>query len=328
MKMKRMGIILAAAVCFAFSACAARTAHNGQSQPTSSLTFEAEVSSAADETSSIASEAASSAAPSSAAPSAASSQPVSSAAAPSSAISAAQPKPAATVTIPYGYSLSQIGDAVQAAGVCGKADLLAAVNSFNAGAFSVASSIPNDPHRVYRLEGYLYPDTYQFYKNSAASDVIQKMLRNAQSKMAGNYAYSGMTTDQVITLASIIQKEAKTAADMKKISSVYHNRLNAKMRLQADPTIYYIENYVKPNLPASEKDNYNSYYNTYKCAALPAGPICSPGANALAAAASPDSTSYLYFVYDQKNSQTYYAQTFDEHKANCVKAGLTAPSQP
>lgn len=325
MPMKRIGIILTAAACVAFSACAAKPTHKGQSQPASSPAFEAEVSRAASEVSGTASSEAASSAASSAAPS---SEPAASSTVPSSAASAAQPKPAATVTVPYGYSLSQIGDAMQAAGICGKTDLLAAANSYNATAFSVASSIPSDPHRVYRLEGYLYPDTYQFYKSSAASDVIQKMLHNAQSKIGGNYSYAGMTTDQVITLASIIQKEAKTADDMKKVSSVYHNRLNAQMKLQADPTIYYIENYVKPNLPAGEKDSYNSYYNTYKCPALPAGPICSPGANALYAAAHPDATGYMYFVYDQKNSQMYYAQTFDEHKANCVKAGVAAPSQP
>lgn len=256
----------------------------------------------------------------------ASSVPASSAAASTTPASSAQPRQTATVTIPYGYSLSQIGDALQAAGVCSKTDLLSAANSFDASAFSVASSIRTD-HRTYRLEGYLYPDTYQFYQKSTATAVIQKMLGNAQSKIGSNYAYPGMSTDQLITLASIIQKEAKTAADMKKVSSVYHNRLNAGKRLQADPTIVYIESYAKPNLPDSEKDAYSSYYNTYKCQALPAGPICSPGANALNAAAHPDSTDYMYFVYDQTNSQTYYATTYADHLANCTKAGVKPSSQ-
>ena len=163
--------------------------------------------------------------------------------------------------------------------------------------------------------------SYEYRKTvMKPQDALGKMLKNAESKIGSNYSYSGMSTDQVVALASIIEKEASGAAEMKKISSVFHNRLNAGMRLQADPTIIYIEKYVKPNL-SGDINRYNSYYNTYKASALPAGAICNPGKAALSAAANPDNTDYLYFAAD-KAGNYYYAKTLDEHKANLAKGGI------
>lgn len=223
-----------------------------------------------------------------------------------------------SVCIPEGYSASQIGDVLQKNGVCKKADFLSTMNSYNFTYYSLVGAIPNNPNRCYTLEGYLFPDTYQFYINMKPQDAIGKMLRSAQNHVAG-YEYSGMTTYQVITLASMIEKEAGDANQLKKISSVFHNRLKLGMKLQADSTINYIEMYVKPNL-TGDINRYNAYYNTYKCAALPAGPICNPGAKALDAAAHPDNTDYLYFVADKQGS--YYAATYEEHVKNCELAGI------
>lgn len=219
-----------------------------------------------------------------------------------------------SVTVPYGYSLSQIGDTLQAKGVCSKSDFLSTVNSYDFSYYPLVSQIPANSNRCYKLEGYLYPDTYYFYKNEKPQNVIGKMLRGAETYIGSKYNYSGMSTYQIITLASIIQKEVKTTDDMKIVSMIFHNRINTKMHLNADPTKNYIEYYVKPNL-TGDINRYNSYYNTDKCIGLPAGPICSPGANALNAAANPD-TSYAdyYYFFTNKSGKLICSKTYDEHK--------------
>lgn len=240
----------------------------------------------------------------------------------SSAAVSSQPEQPQTVrvVIPEGFTLSQIGDRLEAKGICKKADLLKAANSYDFSYYSLIGNLASNVNRCYKLEGYLFPNTYDFYTNMKPQDALGKMLRGAQSSIGSKYSYSGMTTDQIVTLASIIEKESGNVNELAKISSVFHNRLKAGMKLQADPTINYIENYVKPNL-TGDINRYNSYYNTYKCAALPAGPICNPGANALKAAANPADTDYYYFCAD-KSGNYYYAKTLEEHDANLAKGGI------
>lgn len=228
-----------------------------------------------------------------------------------------------TITVPEGYSLSQIGTLLEKNNVCTKAAFLSTVNSYDFSYYPLVSKIKANVNRCYKLEGYLFPNTYEFYRKSDPEDVIGKMLRSAESKIGENYSYPGMTTDEIITLASIIEKESKGSAEMNRISSVYHNRLKAGMKLQADPTINYIEWYVKPNI-TGDIDRYNVYYNTYKCPALPAGPICNPGTAALKAACNPAETDYLFFAADAAGKY-YYAVTFEEHVNNCRAAGIIDP---
>lgn len=241
---------------------------------------------------------------------------------PQSAATSSQPSKPKTVriVIPEGFTLSQIGDRLEANGVCKKKDLLSTANSYDFSYYSQINKLTSNANRCYKLEGYLFPDTYEFYMDMDAQDALGKMLKNAESKIGSNYSYPGMSKDQVVVLASIIEKESGNVNEMTKVSSVFHNRLKAGMRLQADPTILYIENYVKPNL-TGDINRYNSYYNTYKCAALPVGAICSPGKTALRAAVNPDSTDYLYFLAD-KEGHYYYAKTLEEHNQNRATAGV------
>ena len=132
------------------------------------------------------------------------------------------------------------------------------------------------------MEGYLFPDTYEFYRDDSPERVIQKLLDNLEKKN-NRHAESpckefDMTMDEVLTLASIIQAEAGDPAQMKTVSSVLHNRLNSKShpKLECDVTIFYLEQEVQPYL-TEDKDRFNSFYNTYKCTGLPEGPICKPG---------------------------------------------------
>ncbi len=207
------------------------------------------------------------------------------------------------VTIPEGYSLPQIFTLLVKKGVCASQDLLfKAMNEYDFTVnYPLVSAIEPNPNRCYLLEGYLYPDTYEFNRLSKGEDAIGKFLRNGKVKITDadqqKAAALGYTMDQVLTIASIIEKEGNDKDIMNNISSVIYNRLNINMKLQMDSTINYVERYVKPFI-SGDINRYNSYYNTYKCAALPAGPICNPGRKAIDAALNPPQTEYLYFYSD------------------------------
>ena len=227
-----------------------------------------------------------------------------------------------TVTIPEGYTLAKIANKMESAGVCKKADFIKCAQSYDFSYYPLVKSMASSSKRAYKLEGYLYPDTYTLYKNMKPQDVIGKFLRDAGQRISG-YSYSGMTTDQIVTLASIIQKLAYVSAVMKLVSAVFHNRLKKGMKIQADSTITYCTYcLLSPNGPFS--DSYKYYYNTYRCAALPAGPICNPGADALSAAANPASSNYLYFF--TKDGKYYYQTTLEEHQAKLKELGMASDS--
>ncbi|MDR3645676.1 MAG: endolytic transglycosylase MltG, partial [Clostridia bacterium] len=199
----------------------------------------------------------------------------------------------------------QIGDALQAKGVCSKADFLAAVNAYPFTEASLSKIPYNSAKMCYRLEGYLYPDTYQFYKNMKAQDAIGKMLQNADSHIANKYSF------QTVILASIIQREVPDVAGMRNVSAVFHNRLKdtkAFPYLGSDATVIYLTRYIQGVSPAL-MNKYKYFYNTNnRIHGLPVGPICSPGAQALYAAANPAGANYLYFWSDS-TGKYYYSLT-------------------
>ena len=219
-----------------------------------------------------------------------------------------------SVTVTPGMCVPQIAQKLQDAGVCSNTDFYTAVNSYP---FNEAclGSIPYDSNTMcFRLEGYLYPDTYQFYKNMKAEDAIGKMLRDADSYINGKYDFS------TVILASIIEKEAPDASTMGKVSSVFHNRLKntgSFPTLGSAATYNYLMTYLV-NVDQSYVDKYKNYYNTVRAdrrKGLTSGPICSPGADALRAAANPENTSYCYFATD-KNGKYYFASTPAENNQN------------
>lgn len=176
--------------------------------------------------------------------------------------------------------------------------------------------------RAYRLEGYLYPDTYYFYSDSSAHTVIDRMLSGFDSHFDERYLAAckknGMTVDQAVTLASIVMKEAKFVSDYPRVASVLHNRIKSKSfggRLQCDATLTYA---LGRAMTAEDKDS-DSPYNTYHRAGYPPSPICSPDLNALSCALCPDKTGYYYFV-SAPSGRMYYAATYAEHQKNIKRA--------
>lgn len=175
--------------------------------------------------------------------------------------------------------------------------------------------------RKYVLEGYLSPNTYEVYTDATAEDIIRRLLSQTErvfpaddQDRAGEMGY---TMDQIITLASMIEKEAKSA-DMAKVSAVFHNRLKAGMKLQSDVTIHYITGVRKMSLDNSDLSN-GSPYNTYQVEGLPVGPVCNPSAEAISAALYPDATyvaeNYLYFcAKDPESGELHFSRTLQEHE--------------
>ncbi len=231
-----------------------------------------------------------------------------------------------TVTLSFaeGRSLTEIFKILDEYEVADFDELMETAATYDYSYYPLVAKIPSDPNRCFKLEGYLYPSTYEFYTNSKPQDAIGKFLRggkaNITDQMAAQASALGYTMDEVLTVASIVEKEGGKSSEVAKIAAVIYNRLEAGMKLQMDSSIYYIERHVKPYL-TGDINRFNSYYNTYKCSALPAGPICNPGLKTINAALNPADVDYLYFCHDE-NANYYYAETYEEHLENLELAGI------
>jgi peptidoglycan lytic transglycosylase G len=240
-------------------------------------------------------------------------------------------------TIPEGWRSEQIADRLEATGFTSRADFLGAVAS--------PASVPGvellPPPTPQRLEGYLFPETYQVpqpVQGTHAAELMVRMFAQRVGDALKVPTESRLTPQQVITLASIVEREAKVPSERATIASVYLNRLAADMPLQADPTVQYAV--ATRDGPAAQAYNYwrdlsssdleiDSPYNTYLHTGLPPGPICNPGEASIRAALQPAKTDYLYFVATTDGSGTHlFARTLDEHNANVAKASATPSATP
>ncbi len=189
--------------------------------------------------------------------------------------------------------------------------------------------IPRDypAARAYRLEGYLYPDTYEFYQNASEESVILKFLSNFDRKFDAEYraecARRQMSIDQAVTLASVIQAEVKYLQEYPLASSVLHNRLASGRRWESDATVRYALRLQGQDRAPTAQDLRNAHpYNTYQNFGYPPSAICNPSREALAYAICPKKTNYYYFVAT-KNGTTLFARSYAEHLQNVEKASQT-----
>ena len=186
--------------------------------------------------------------------------------------------------------------------------------------------------RIYALEGYLFPDTYDFYRDASSATVITKMLKryndvcySGEDSLYNKAKAIGMSMDEITALASMIEKEAVTDSDFLRVSAVFHNRLDKHMKLQSDAPLAYIYKRAGENLQfTAEELKIDSKYNTYVYEGVPIGAICNPGKRALEAAVSPDAEyvkeGYLFFcLKDPETGENAYAKTEAEHAENVRK---------
>lgn len=229
------------------------------------------------------------------------------------------------ITIPEGLTVNEILALFEKNGVGKKEDFLDALQTHDYD-FKFCKNLTKenlseyrfDTNYSYRLEGYLFPDTYDFYLSENPVSAINKLLVNFNKKFEEEFYERcdelGMTVDEIITLASMIEKEGKNAEDYYLISSVFHNRLKNSANfpyLNSDATLQYA--LAERSGPYGLDTSYDHPYNTYKYKGLPPGPICNPGTEAIYAALYPEKTSYYYF-YTKRDGETVYAKTFEEHQ--------------
>ena len=219
-----------------------------------------------------------------------------------------------TVTIPEGYTFMEIARLLEQKGVCSVADFYAVCQSYTPQSFT----IPISEDRCFRMEGYLFPDTYRFYVNDDPQTVLIRMLNNYRAKV-------GDLSDDTLILASIIECEARSDKHMKLVSSVFHNRLDKPsefLYLNADPTRDYVNEFITGNPLVENQAKYAPLYNTCgKRIGLPAGPICSPGLRAIRAAQEPTPSPYYYFFYGQ-DFDNHYSETLEEHEQKMQEIGV------
>ncbi len=217
------------------------------------------------------------------------------------------------ITIPEGFEFRQIVQRLEENGVIDKDKFCEEAEH---GEFDF-DFIKDIPERENRLEGYLFPDTYYIYPNMTEHDIIEKMLSRFNKEFNDEYKKRaneiGMSVDNVVTLASIVEREAKGDEDRKFVASVFHNRLNGKngtRLLESCATVQYILKERKEVL-SYEDTKIDSPYNTYRYTGLPKGPIASPGKASLEATLYPENTDYLFFKV--KDGKHLFSSNYEEH---------------
>lgn len=256
------------------------------------------------------------------------------------------PPPAAieeqTITTIEGWTVKDIANYLDKEGIV-KAELfLEAQANFDRSSFAVLANIP----KMHDLEGFLFPDTYRIIKGSTAEQIIAKMVANTERKVATATAQAsrkgsrfsipgyntlfvneqeqnGLTAYEVMTLASIVEKEAggfgsninaaKLLEERKIVAGIFLNRLSINKALESDATINYFTNSGRAR-STGEDLAINSPYNTYKYRGLPPGPIANPSLSSIQAVLNPTETDYLYFFHTQPEGEVVYSKTFEEHR--------------
>jgi len=217
------------------------------------------------------------------------------------------------VMFPEGFTMKQIFERLEENKVASVDDLMEAAKNFS---YNYSFLDQNELGNANRLEGYLFPDTYEFYAFMEPSSAINKFLdnygRRVTDEMEAQAASRGKSMDEIIIIASLIEKEAGNNEERGKIASVIYNRLNAGMPLQIDATINYITGENKIGEGDLEIDN---PYNTYVNRGLPPGPISNPGLESIKAALNPENTGYYYYALDTSTMTHKFSRTYDEHAA-------------
>ena len=231
--------------------------------------------------------------------------------------------PTVTVTIPEGYTLVRISWLLEEKGLCTSDEFVEACQTYynwlDWTQYPFLNDLQNAENVCVDLEGYFFPLTYEIPETASVYDIVKMFLNGTKQKFDDTFMMmvedSGYTLHEILTLASIIEKEAKLDEQRYMISSVIHNRLKAGMKIQCDPTIKYCNGVIKVVYP-DKYEYYSSFYDTYQCKGLMAGPICNPGMASIDAALAPENTDYLYFIVGTVEPyEAKYSETFAEHNA-------------
>jgi len=225
------------------------------------------------------------------------------------------------ITFPEGINIYEAANILEENGICKASEFIFYFNSGGYG-FKFEDMLPSDTTlKLNRMEGYVFPDTYFFYTNMDPEQVCQKIYLNFDSKMTDERYQKmkelGLSLDELITLASIVQKEAATTDTMTMVASVFWNRLrNPEVfpLLQSDPTSNYANDVVRPHMDVYDKTIIDAY-DTYVGPGLPPGAICNPGIEAIDAVLADVKSNYFYFIANIYTGKTEFSETLEEHEA-------------
>lgn len=220
------------------------------------------------------------------------------------------------VTIPEGYSVEQIAQLLEDKKLVKKEEFTKKIKEHQ-----LPQYIKVKGNTKYPLEGYLFPDTYQFKKDAGAEKIIDTMLKRMEKVLSEIETETRLKVKDVenqVIVASLIEKEARINGDRGKISSVIYNRLKKDMKLQIDATVLYALGKHKEIVTIKDTKT-ESPYNTYYIKGLPVGPICSPGRESLVAAVKPENTDYLFYLYKKDASKEHYFTNNYEDFKNAMK---------
>jgi len=238
-----------------------------------------------------------------------------------------------TIKIIEGWNLNDIATYLEAEKIGTQADFMALTgkpkldyqkSKTDSGPFDYSQdfSFLADKPKYRSLEGYLFPDTYRIYTDATLDEIVRKMLSNFDSKftpeMRAEIENQGKTVYEIVTMASIIQKEVRSEKDMKMVSGIFWNRIKNGQALESCATLAYILGENKPQY-TYEDTRIDSPYNTYMNRDLPPGPIANPGIEAIKAAIWPTDSNYNFFLSSSDGGETIYSRTFEEHVRNKEK---------
>lgn len=257
----------------------------------------------------------------------------------------AQPSPTqpatVRVTFPEGLTVMQMSQLLESNGVCSASDFCNTMNTVDfSGQYPFLPEFSELSDRVYYLEGYLFPDTYDFYVGESAESVIKRFLNNFSNRISeemiqsaaavGGFYNTELSFDDIIIMASIIEREISGITnEMPGVAAVFYNRIKYPQGtadgsatggyFQSDATKFY------PYVRATAPSGFVSEYNTFNVKGLPKGPICNPSMSSIIGALNPDHSQDAFFFYTDVNGKVYYAVTFSQHQKNwkyCVENGL------
>lgn len=235
-------------------------------------------------------------------------------------------------TVPEGYSVEMIADKLEKEKIMSSNEFLEAVNKAAAN-FAYADQLPAGDKVFYQLQGYLFPDTYSISEDMTGDQLVNKMLDNFQGKFGEERQQKaqkmGLSVEEVLIRASMIQKETQIPAEYPVIAGVINNRLAKNMKLQLDSTTVYA---MTDGMYGVSRVTYGdleleSPYNTYYVKGLPPGPICNPGLEAIDGVLNPQTHNYLYFQMDKNKNDgsNLFFETYEEHSA--ASASTAAPEE-
>ncbi|MBQ8165806.1 MAG: endolytic transglycosylase MltG [Lachnospiraceae bacterium] len=224
------------------------------------------------------------------------------------------------LVIPEGFTIEMIAARCEEQGICSSEDFLREVSSVTSANFEYLNDVPAGIPVKYKLQGYIFPATYDIYEDTTAKSLVRWMLDTFDNyyteDMKARAEELGYSSFDVVTRASIVEREAKVASERAVIAGVINNRLNSGMNLEMCPTVLYplTDGMYDQSQVLYEDLSIESEYNTYLNSGLPVGPICNPGVDCINAVLYPEEHGYYFYHVDDEDAGTHiFTETYEEH---------------